>query len=51
MTMTALEILPQPTASERDRTPARRPLGWRVALWSVVSVRWAAVALVLFLAG
>jgi cation-transporting P-type ATPase D len=49
MTVTALEILPQPTASDRDRK--RRPLGWRAALWSVVSVRWAAVALVLFLAG
>jgi cation-transporting P-type ATPase D len=49
MTVTALEILPQPTGSDRDRK--RRPLGWRAALWSVVSVRWAAVALVLFLAG
>ena len=48
MTLTALEE----TADEVpvDRDPVRRPLSWRAALWSVVSVRWAAVALALFLA-
>ena len=49
MTLTALEE----TAGEVpvDRDAVRRPLSWRAALWSVVSVRWAAVALALFLAG
>ena len=49
MTLTALEE----TADEVpvDRDAVRRPLSWRAALWSVVSVRWAAVALALFLAG
>jgi cation-transporting P-type ATPase D len=51
MHVTALEILPHEGAFDPDRSPARRPLGWRAALWSVVSVRWAAVALALFLAG
>ncbi len=39
MTLTALEG----TADEVpvDRDAVRRPLGWRAALWSVVSVRWA----------
>jgi cobalt/nickel-transporting P-type ATPase D len=31
--------------------PTRRPLNWRAALWSVVSVRWAVGALALFLIG
>ena len=49
MTLTALEE----TADEVpvDRDAVRWPLSWRAALWSVVSVRWAAVALALFLAG
>src|ERR1700733_2176851 len=51
MHVTALETLPQEGTLDRDPSPARRPLGWRAALWSVVSVRWAAFALVLFLAG
>jgi cobalt/nickel-transporting P-type ATPase D len=29
----------------------REPASWRSALWSVVSVRWAATALTLFVAG
>jgi cation-transporting P-type ATPase D len=50
MTLTAFEV----TAAEAsfDRVPGGiRPLSWRAALWSVMSVRWAAVALVLFFAG
>jgi len=50
MTLTALEV----TAAQAsfDRVPSGiRPLNWRAALWQVMSVRWAAVALALFLAG
>jgi len=49
MTLTALEE----TAPEVsfDRVPAVRRMSWRVALWSVMSVRWATVALTLFLGG
>lgn len=43
--MTALAASP---ARSRPTSVPGRPLGW---LWSVVSVRWAAAALVLFLAG
>ncbi len=49
MTLTALEETAHEVPVDRD--PVRRPLSWRAALWSVVSVRWAAVALALFLAG
>lgn len=40
-------LAPSPTRSRRTSAPGS-PWGW---LWSVVSVRWAAAALVLFLAG
>ena len=49
MTLTALEVTAQEACFDRDRIA--RPLSWRAALWSVVSVRWAAVALALFLTG
>ncbi len=49
MTLTALDETAHEVPVDRD--PVRRPLSWRAALWSVVSVRWAAVALALFLAG
>ncbi|MDT5349896.1 MAG: cobalt/nickel-transporting P-type ATPase [Mycobacterium sp.] len=49
MTLTALEVTAQEACFDRDRIA--RPLSWRAALWSVVSVRWAAVALALFLSG
>jgi cation-transporting P-type ATPase D len=49
MTLTALEETADGVPVDRDAV--RRPLSWRAALWSVVSVRWAAVALALFLAG
>jgi cobalt/nickel-transporting P-type ATPase D len=43
MTLTTVDQ----TLFDRDH----RPGGWRAAVWSVVSVRWAAIALALFLAG
>jgi cobalt/nickel-transporting P-type ATPase D len=52
MTLTTLEMPAQQVSEElyqRDRST--RALSWRAALWSVISVRWAAVALALFLAG
>src|SRR6185437_4933625 len=49
MTLTALELTAQEACFDRDRIA--RHLSWRAALWSVVSVRWAAVALALFLTG
>ncbi len=49
MTLTALEETAHEVPVDRDAV--RRPLSWRAALWSVISVRWAAVALALFLAG
>jgi cobalt/nickel-transporting P-type ATPase D len=49
MTLTALEVTAQEAPFDRDRVS--RSLSWHEALWSVVSVRWAAVALALFLAG
>src|ERR1700744_1080719 len=56
MTLTALEMGVGAAEASIDR-PTRRARGpihvvtWRAALWSVVSVRWAAAALTLFLAG
>ncbi len=47
MTTTLYEATSLAAPLDRDR----RQLAWRAALWSVVSVRWAAVALALFLAG
>lgn len=49
MTLTALELSAQEACFDHDRIA--RPLSWRAALWSVVSVRWAAAALALFLTG
>jgi cobalt/nickel-transporting P-type ATPase D len=49
VTLTALEETAHEVPVDRDAV--RRPLSWRAALWSVISVRWAAVALALFLAG
>ena len=51
MTLTAVELTADEVPFDRDPGPARRRLSWRAALWSVVSVRWAAVALTLSLAG
>ena len=52
MTLTTLEMPAHEVSEERfQRAASARPVNWRTALWSVVSVRWAAVALALFLAG
>ncbi|QUR67295.1 heavy metal translocating P-type ATPase [Mycobacterium spongiae] len=51
MPLTALEATSREVPFDSDRDPITRPSRWRTALWSVVSVRWAAVALMLFLAG
>jgi cobalt/nickel-transporting P-type ATPase D len=51
MTLIALERTAPATRFDRDPSPIRRPLRWRAALWSVISVRWATAALALFLAG
>lgn len=51
MTLTALEVTVQEASFDRVPSAIPRPLSWREALWSVMSVRWAAVALALFLAG
>ena len=51
MTLTALEVTAHEVRLDCDPSLLRPSLSWRAALWSVVSVRWAAVALALFLAG
>jgi len=53
MTVTTLEPPADQAASGSPRRsrPAPRRSGWRAALWSVLSVRWAAAALALFAAG
>ncbi|AXN44212.1 putative cobalt/nickel-exporting P-type ATPase [Mycobacterium marinum] len=54
MTLTAFEVSAAEASSDRlDRIPSTsvRPLTWRAALWSVMSVRWAGFALALFLTG
>src|ERR1700742_1971199 len=51
MTVTALETPAHKVSFEHHDSVTRGSRGWRAALWSVVSVRWAAVALALFLAG
>ncbi|WP_096371015.1 heavy metal translocating P-type ATPase [Mycobacterium ulcerans] len=54
MTLTAFEVSAAEASSDRsDRIPSTsvRPLTWRAALWSVMSVRWAGIALALFLTG
>ncbi|CAM4081172.1 putative cation-transporting P-type ATPase J [Mycobacterium basiliense] len=51
MTLTTFEVSASETSCDRASSPIARPLSWRAALWSVMSVRWAAVALALFLAG
>ncbi|QLL09581.1 heavy metal translocating P-type ATPase [Mycobacterium vicinigordonae] len=50
MTVTAIEVAAAEAVVDRVSSTAGRPLGWLAALWSVMSVRWAAVALVLFAA-
>lgn len=51
MTLTALEVTAYEASFDRVPSTIPRPLSWRAALWSVMSVRWAAAALALFLAG
>lgn len=51
MTLSALEVASQEPQFDSAPVAIARPLSWRAALWSVASVRWAAVALVLFVAG
>lgn len=51
MTLPALEATSQESQFDSVSIAVARPLNWRNALWSVVSVRWAAVALLLFCAG
>jgi cobalt/nickel-transporting P-type ATPase D len=51
MTLTALEVTAHEVLFDGDPDPVRQPSSWHAALWSVVSVRWAAVALALFLVG
>lgn len=51
MTLTAFEVTAPEVSFDRVRNRTARATSWRAALWSVVSVRWAAVALALFLAG
>lgn len=52
MTLTTLEKPTQPACGARSQDQqSARPSNWRAALWSVISVRWAAAALGLFLAG
>lgn len=51
MTLTAFEVTAPQAAFDRVPIASARPMSWRAALWAVVSVRWAAFALVLFLAG
>src|SRR5271170_5264343 len=47
MTTTLYEATSLAAPPDRDR----RQLAWHAALWSVVSARWAAAALALFLSG
>ena len=51
MTLTAFEVTAPQVSFDRVPSTVVRPMSWRAALWSVLSVRWAAVALALFLAG
>lgn len=51
MTLTALELAAPEVSVDRVPLRAARRMSWRAALWSVLSVRWATVALALFLAG
>lgn len=51
MTVTAFEVTAEGLSLDRAPTAIVRSLSWRAALWSVMSVRWAAIALALFLAG
>lgn len=51
MTSTAFEVTDPEVAFDRVPIAVASQLGWRAALWSVTSVRWAAGALALFLAG
>lgn len=51
MTLTAAEATTCEVSFDRISRTVARPLGWRGALWSVVSVRWAVIALALFLTG
>ncbi|OBI88780.1 heavy metal translocating P-type ATPase [Mycobacterium asiaticum] len=51
MTLTALEAPASEATLARVSPSVARPMSWHAALWSVMSVRWAAVALLLFLAG
>lgn len=51
MTLTAFEVTAPQASFDRVPASAARGLSWRAALWSVLSIRWAAVALALFLAG
>ncbi|MGB9221786.1 heavy metal translocating P-type ATPase [Mycobacterium sp.] len=51
MTLTALEVSAPQAPFDRDRNTVSRQPSWRLALSSVVSVRWAALALGLFLTG
>ncbi|RES56694.1 heavy metal translocating P-type ATPase, partial [Mycobacterium tuberculosis] len=51
MTLTACEVTAAEAPFDRVSKTIPHPLSWGAALWSVVSVRWATVALLLFLAG
>jgi cobalt/nickel-transporting P-type ATPase D len=52
MPLTTLEMPAQEVSQQLYQCKSSaRPSSWRAALWSVVWVRWAAVALGLFLAG
>ncbi|OBK12286.1 heavy metal translocating P-type ATPase [Mycobacterium asiaticum] len=51
MTLTAIDITAPEASITCDANTVARPSVWAAALWSVLSVRWAAVALALFLAG
>ncbi|OBK22244.1 cadmium-translocating P-type ATPase [Mycobacterium asiaticum] len=51
MTLTAFEVTAPKVSFDRVPNTVTRPLSWRAALWSVMSVRWAALALALFLSG
>ncbi|KZS66155.1 MAG: cadmium-translocating P-type ATPase [Mycobacterium pseudokansasii] len=51
MTLTAVEACTSEVSFDHIPVAVARPLSWRAALWSVMSVRWAAFALALFLAG
>ncbi|KAA1252031.1 cadmium-translocating P-type ATPase [Mycobacterium simiae] len=51
MTLTAAEATTYEVSFDPISRTIARPSGWRGGLWSVASVRWAAIALALFLAG